>query len=297
MKFERIKNSQNSALCLSVRWQLLGVRVSALLFLIFSVTAPPALASELAYAQSPHSSPQTSHSVFNLFDGDESTAWCSTPAHGTNTHHVQVAFKKAVNLEHVSLVLLESPVEKLAIEISNGRNTVQLNLMSSNLHIAFETPFRGQVYDFYFATSHSNRQLCIAELNLLDAGIRLAQATPRHQKSRAPLAGEWFAGPPGSTEKKISFAIDGNWQWVHQPIFATQEKKMQGTYEIRGGKLLLRVLGTRKVLVLPWTKERVRIDPNDFDAPDFDYDRILLTGSEPHILAGSYTNARFDSLN
>ena len=157
--------------------------------------------------------------------------------------------------------------------------------------------FKGQIFDLYFSTPQGQSELCIHELKMLKNGINLVKLPSQKATTYSVVSGTWFAGKPGTTEKKLVFAIDGTWSWVHKPFFGQEEKRMRGTYKIHQNVITLQVEGSRKTWSLPLSKQRVTIDPDDFDAPDFDYDTLTLKGPPPNIIAGSYNTARFDALN
>jgi hypothetical protein len=171
------------------------------------------------------------------------------------------------------------------------------SLVGPNLHIKFDKPYAGQVFDFYFENTNDQSPLCVSELKMLGGGRNLVKMPSKNRLQEATIAGTWFEGKPGAIEKKLIFAIDGTWSWVHKPFFGKQETRVSGTYVIRNDVLTLRIQGTRQTWQTSLAKDRVLIDPDAFDAPDFDYDTLLLKGSRPHFLAGSYNNARFDSIN
>ena len=269
----------------------------ALAIILITLESAPSLARELAYAQSPHQPVGQEQSIFNLFDERAATSWCSTPAPGTQTHHLQVALKNSAPVTHIDIALSRMPNPPLHVEISNGNRSVSFTLSGASIHLKFDKQFSGQVFDFYFETSKSETELCIDELKMLNRGHNLMRLPDQTKRTYSTVTGAWFEGQPGTTEKKLIFAMDGTWSWVHKPFFGAEEKRMSGTYKIRGNILTLYTPGTRKTWSLPLTKERVVIDPDDFDAPDFDYDKLVLKGPKPSIFAGSYNNARFDALN
>jgi hypothetical protein len=299
MKFERTQNKPSklnmSRVPFSINHAFAWFCMSA--FILVSLHSPSLQASELAYAQSPHDKSGSGQDIFNLFDQQSSTAWCSSTAEGTQTHHVQIALKKHQEIEHIELSLSSAPVGPLQVEISNGRHSVMFSLVGPNLHIKFDKPYAGQVFDFYFENTNDQSPLCVSELKMLGGGRNLVKMPSKNRLQEATIAGTWFEGKPGAIEKKLIFAIDGTWSWVHKPFFGKQETRVSGTYVIRNDVLTLRIQGTRQTWQTSLAKDRVLIDPDAFDAPDFDYDTLLLKGSRPHFIAGSYNNARFDSIN
>lgn len=299
MKFERTQSRPSqlntSRVPFSINLAFAWFCMSA--FILVSLHSPSLQASQLAYAQSPHDKSGSGQDIFNLFDHRTSTAWCSSTAEGTQTHHVQIALKKRQNIEHIELNLSSTPVAPLQVEISNGRRSVMFSLAGSALHIKFDKPYTGQVFDFYFKNSNDQVPLCISELKMLGGGKNLVKMPSQNRLKEATIAGTWFEGKPGTTEKKLIFAIDGTWSWVHKPFFGKQETRVSGTYIIHNDVLTLRIRGTRQTWQTSLAKDRVLIDPEAFDSPDFDYDTLLLKGNQPHFIAGSYNNARFDSLN
>jgi len=266
-------------------------------FILLSLQTPEIFAGDMAYAQSPHASNVNSHDIFKLFDEQPSSSWCSTPADGTRTHHVQIALKKRLTIEHIELNLESAPTTAMHVEISNGSSSVAFALTGDELHLKFDKPFAGQVFDFYFKSQNTQTPLCISSLKMLSNGKNLVKLPPHGSMSSSTIMGTWFEGTPGTTEKKLIFAIDGTWSWVHKRFFGKTEKRIRGTYKIHNNILTLRMHGSNRHWQLPLSKERILIDPNDFNAPDFNYDTLLLQGPQPHIIAGSYNNARFDSIN
>ena len=299
MKFERTQNRPStlnlSRVTLSINHVFAWLCMSA--FILVSLHSPSLQAGELAYAQSPHDTSGSGQDIFNLFDNKSSTAWCSSTAEGTRTHHVQIALKKRQKIEHIELNLSAAPVEPLRVEISNGSDSVMFSLTGASLHIKFEKPYTGQVFDFYFENANDQTPLCVSELKMLSRGKNLVKMPSKHRIQETTIAGTWFEGEPGTTEKKLIFSIDGTWSWVHKPFFGKAETRVSGTYVIHNDILTLRIKGTRQTWQTSLSKDRVMIDPDAFDAPDFDYDTLLLKGAQPHFLAGSYNNARFDSIN
>ena len=268
----------------------------ALTFILVSLESAPSFASEIAYAQSPHNT-NPNQEILHLFDETPNTNWCSQAAQGTQTHHVQIALKKSTSIDHIDIELGNDPATPIHVEISNGSRSVSFNWVGSTIHLKFERTFKGQIFDLYFSTPQGQSELCIHELKMLRNGINLLKIPSQKATTYSAVTGTWFEGKPGTTEKKLVFAIDGTWSWVHKPFFGQEEKRMSGTYKIHNNVLTLQVKGSRKTWSLPLSKERVVIDPDDFDAPDFDYDTLTLKGSEPSVIAGSYNNARFDALN
>mgnify|MGYP001201558478 FL=1 len=298
MTFERTQNNPGEK---SLHWVKPSVnRATAwlyvLTFILVSLESAPSLASQIAYAQSPHSI-GPNQAVLNLFDQTPETTWCSQPAQGTQTHHLQIALKKRVSVDHIDIELGQDPASPIDVEISNGSRSVSFKWVGSSIHLKFERQFEGQIFDMYFSTPKDQPELCVSELKMLDNGINLLKIPSQKARSYSAISGTWFEGTPGTTEKKLIFAIDGTWSWVHKPFFRKAEKRISGTYRIHNNVLRLHVKGSRKTWSLPLSKERVVIDPDDFDAPDFDYDTLILKGPQPSIIAGSYNNARFDALN
>jgi hypothetical protein len=299
MKFERTQNKPfqlNLSLGPSTTSRVFAW-FYAYAFILISLHSPLLQAGDLAYAQSPHDTSASAQDIFNLFDQKSTTAWCSATAEGTQTHHVQVALKSRQTIEHIELKLRTPPVAPLQVEISNGHHSVMFALVGQNLHIKFDKPFSGQVFDFYFENVDQQTPLCISELKMLSNGKNLVKLPAKNRLRKTNIAGTWFEGEPGTTEKKLIFSIDGTWSWVHKPFFGKQETRVSGTYVIRNDVLTLSIKGTRQTWKTTLAKDRVLIDPDAFDAPDFDYDTLLLQGSQPHFIAGSYNNARFDSMN
>ena len=298
MTFERTQNNPGGN---SLKWVKPSVThakawLYALTFILISLESAPVLASEIAYAQSPHHA-NDHQAILNLFDETPNTSWCSQPAQGTQTHHVQIALKKRVALDHIDIELGDAPSTPISVEISNGSRSVAFNWVGSTIHLKFERTFRGQIFDLYFSTPKGHPELCINELKMLNDGINLLKLPSQKARTYTAVSGTWFEGKPGTTEKKLVFAIDGTWSWVHKPFFGKEEKRITGTYKIQKNVLTLQVKNSRRSWSIPLSKKRVTIDPDDFDAPDFDYDTLILKGSKPSIIAGSYNNARFDALN
>ena len=298
MKFERTQNNPSEK---TLNWvNLRVIHASAwlyvLAFILVSLQSAPSFASEIAYAQSPHAT-DNKQAILNIFDEESQTSWCSQPAGGTQTHHLQIALKKRVSVDHIDIELGNDPTTPINVEISNGNRSVSFKWVGSSIHLKFENTFKGQIFDLYFSTPKGHPELCINELKMLKNGINFLKLPSQKARTYSAVSGTWFEGKPGTTEKKLVFAIDGTWSWVHKPFFGQEEKRISGTYKINNNVLTLRVKNSRKTWLLPLSKERVTIDPDDFDAPDFDYDTLILKGPQPSIIAGSYNNARFDALN
>ena len=299
MIFERTQNNWLDRFSI---WLKSGVAhasawVYVLGIILISLEPSAAVASQIAYAQSPHNDSEQSQDILHLFDADQSSRWCSMPAPGTQTHHLQIALKKKAAISHIDIEFDAKPSVPLKVEVSNGRRSVSFALTGDSIHLKFERQFQGQIFDFYFETSPNESSFCMRELKMLNNGVNFIKLPKRQASSFSAVIGTWFEGKPGTTEKKLTFAMDGTWDWIHKPFFGQEETRMSGTYTIKGNILTLVQRGSGKTWSLPLNKERVVIDPDDFDAPDFDYDTLVIEGSAPSIFAGRYNNARFDALN
>jgi hypothetical protein len=274
--------------------------------------ARPALAADpLAYVRSSSHHERDAKGApyhpIHLLDDKPDTIWCEGAEGLGEGEEVWMFFKRAQKVDRV--VVQPTPKTGRLIEritISDGRNTVPIDLTGGPVEQTFATPMRGEKYtiaiDRVGGPNSSGAAVgpsvaCIGDVMLYFRksafGGKAKPASFTYDAAKDRILGAWNGEPLGAPEKSLTFTIDGTWTWRYDPLMGRGNKKVSGQYRFRTGRLLMRKGESGRWSDMRFEYRRVNVNPNDPGAPLGDYSVLSFNEALGKELAGEYNDAVF----
>jgi len=273
--------------------------------------SPAAAAETLAYVRASSEYQRDAKGApyhpIHLLDDDPATIWCEGASGLGEGEEIRFFFKKAQKIDRVVV----NPTSKTGrliqrISISDGRNTVPINLGEDGVERTFSTPMRGDKFTLSIVqvggpnpsgAAVGNDVACLGDVILyfkkLAFGGKADPSTFTYDEQRDRILGSWNGEPLGAPEKFLTFAIDGTWTWRYEPLMGKGRKKLSGEYRFRTGRLLMRKGETGRWSDMRFTYKRLEVDPRDPGAPKGSYALFTLNEALGDDLTGEYNNAEF----
>lgn len=256
------------------------------------LVASPALAETIAYveASSELDDGRPASSAYNLIDGKETTAWCSTERPGEE--ELVFGFLAPVEVTEVALVAGALKGEGLdpgrqrikQLRLSGGQTqrTLRLKDEAGLQRIRLDPPARGkriivEVRETY-AADRQGAPVCLGELRLMHENRALTSSASLNKQVRAlntpsrRLLRMWV-DEPSAAERTLTFSLDGTFRYQFEPLLEGEPVRFSGQWRAAHNKLSLEVKGKRYAL-----KTRLsRIDDGERQV-----DQLTLVGDAPH---------------
>lgn len=270
-----------------------------------------ALAEGLAYvrASSQHlrAKDGSKYHPLNLLDDDPATIWCEGAESLGEGEEIEIFFKQPTRIDR----LVVGPTPRTGrliqrVELTDGYNTVGVQLGDAYVEQSFSPPMRGEKYILRIVRvggpnkadpEVSEDVACLGDVLMYfkkrPFGGRLPPSAFRHNKYRDRILGSWNGGPLGAPEKFMTFALDGSWTWKYRPLMGGKPKQMSGEYRFRGNRLLMRQGETGRWSDVRFSYSEVTVDPTDPGAPESDYAVISFNDALGKLFEGDYNNAQF----
>ncbi len=273
-------------------------------------TARTAAADSLAYVRASSQyagdkNPATYHPI-NLLDDDPTTTWCAGGDGLGEGQEIRFYFKESQRIDRV--VITPTPLSGrrvTGVKVSDGTNAINIELNDIIAQQPLKRPMAGttfvvsisQVSEAQKGSVLPDNVACLADVLLFfknkPFGGRTNAEKLKYDPHRDKLLGRWNGAPLGASERFLTFALDGSWDWSFIPILGGKNEKMAGEYRFRGNRLLMRRGETGRWADVNIKSHRVVIEPNDIGAPKSDYDVIELNDLMGESFGGEYNNAEF----
>ncbi|MEM6733425.1 MAG: hypothetical protein AAF658_17840, partial [Myxococcota bacterium] len=189
--------------------------------------------------------------------------------------------------------------------VSDGVNSVKIPISDAIVEQPLRRPMRGKTYTVSIETvgaANAESELkdtvsCLGDVLLYQGkrlfGGRLPANKLRYDSVKDQVLGRWSGEPFGAPEKFITFALDGTWEWIFEPLLDGKKARVTGEYRFRGNRLLMRVGETGRWADMRFKYDRKKVDANEIGAPQGDYDTIFLNDALKGQVGGTYNNAEF----
>lgn len=241
----------------------------------------------------------------HVLDDDPNTVWCEGDPELGEGQELRLFFKKPQKIDRVVLTAAGVSGRLVRkIQLSDGLNSVEIDLDHQVVEQSLNPPMRGERYTITItevgAASPSGKLpanvACLADVILFRGkrpfGGNIAPSQLRYNKLRDKLLGRWAGGPLGAPEKFFTFAMDGTWRWLYQPILGGKSRRLSGEYRFRGKRLLMRKGETGRWADVRFKHSLVKVDPEQ-DPIEGDYEVISFNAAVNERLSGDYNNAEF----
>ncbi len=265
-------------------------------FVLATSAAPIApQAQSLAFIHAPGDSTHGRHRAAHLLDHKPTTSWCQPSGQRLGA---RLEFKGPQKVDRIILVAADDIGRRaVSVRLSDGQHSVVVDVPehSSSIDLHLSKALLGTTYTLTVERTGAAQgplpQLdaaCLAELTLYEKEHEVTVLAAENG-----LVGGWNAGPIGGSEGQLTFASDGTWKFLRQPLAGGPNVTLSGTYGIKNRKLWMRKGLRGGVMYVTCKRKRITIDPSEMGAPAADYDQLTLGGELLPELQGSYDNAYF----
>ena len=275
-----------------------------------SLLAGTASAENLAYVRassqlSRAKSPAAYHPI-NLLDDDPKTTWCEGIDGMGEGEEIRIFFKKPQKIDRLVIGPATTTGRRVRlVKITDGTNTLRIPVDGQYVEQSFRPPMRGSKFAITIVEVGEANEgaalggdvACLADIMLFYKqkafGGRAAPSSLRYDKKRDRILGRWAGEPLGAPEKFITFALDGSWSWLYEPLMGGRKKRLSGEYRFRGNRLLMRKGETGRWADVRFKHRAIEVTPDDIGAPRGDYEVINLNAAIDDAMAAEYNNAEF----
>jgi hypothetical protein len=260
-------------------------------------------ASGLAYVRASSQLEEGADGKFqplNLLDNNHDTLWCA--AAGDDRPTIEIVFRTPTPIDEIRIVPARVGQTITRVRLDDGRHQVTLESHGQILAQALRPALAGPAFALTLlelssspAAGSARGRVCLADVLLFSRGVLFAgAAVPRFEPQTQAVLGGWSGGALGAPERRLTFALDGSWEWLFEPLLGGRGKRLSGEYRFRGGRLLMRQGEAGRWTDMGYRLERVHVDPEELGVPRADY-RVLHLGEALGVdLAGDYNDARFE---
>ncbi len=286
------------------RLTLTGI-LAALLVVPFQAEAAEPLAYVRASSQNARAKSAKLHHPLNLLDDDPETIWCEGAEGVGEGQEVRFFFKRSQRIDRIVIAPALATGRKIqVVRVSDGVNSVKIPISDAIVEQPLRRPMRGKTYTITIeqvggpnsGSDLNDDVACLGDVLLYLGkrlfGGRLPEDKLRYDPVRDKVLGRWSGEPFGAPEKFITFALDGTWEWLYEPLLEGRKARVTGEYRFRGNRLLMRVGETGRWADMRFEYGRKKVD-SQIGAPQGDYDTIFLNDSLKGKVGGSYNNAEF----
>lgn len=290
----------------SWRLALSGLTAALVCFPVCGAEAAEPLAYVRASSQNARTQSAKLHHPLNLLDDDPETIWCEGVEGVGEGQEVRFFFKRPQRIDRIVLApALASGRKVEVVRVSDGVNSVKIPISDAIVEQPLKRPMRGKTYTVSIervggpntGSTLADDVACVGDVLLYHGkrlfGGRLPANKLRYDPVRDQVLGRWSGEPFGAPEKFITFALDGTWEWLYEPLLDGKKARVTGEYRFRGDRLLMRIGETGRWADMRFEYARKKVDPREIGAPQGDYDTISLNDALKGRIGGTYNNAEF----